>query len=626
MTVFESVGARPELPEWERCEDSTLYWTLSLHIDRERLPDRFHEQFKPANKHVVQRRYLQSTALRDAIEPLFNDIADRERLSEVGDYLLDVPGPRQGELIEIAIPDTVEWTTEGTHFFAELGPQQPRVLRCRQFWYVHMNGALSYHLSFSLKYEHTPADFYFISLLQKLLAPKEFTPAAPPGRPPAAAAATTVTVNAPVTGVAPLDKVAVRAHPAPPAPAAPFAPFWHYVRARFDAHARHLFQAFGVKLTDHVGAPTHDYFGTLVVSDPFIEVPNLKMPRARATFLFDDKTFFRYLLPPPTEDGRRQRRRDFVKDAYFDRFKQWVRHQQEQTKRSGRPVVHQSQAYLQEVHKLTPQELRYLFLSGFIQNIIDFMNQDASEVLDSTDPVYPATVEQEEESFFIRYVSPRSIIQFVPGSRSLETGNDFIGTCPYLFLVHVLAMHNEFLVRDYERRTEALTLDVEKFNRQSRLTRAADRFYTFRTDDYTKYQKHKYANVFRYDTERDLFQAVEARRGIHRKDQYLNSIVSNLEAQTRDLEGRLRAKVDRQFSLLLAAVSVFSVLQVLYQVLDFSTRGIDRISTKPVPMVDFSDLATSQALAKYLFLSTGGSLIVTVVLTLWILRQLLLRR
>jgi hypothetical protein len=31
-------------------------------------------------------------------------------------------------------------------------------------------------------------------------------------------------------------------------------------------------------------------------------------------------------------------------------------------------------------------------------------------------------------------------------------------------------------------------------------------------------------------------------------------------------------------------------------------------------------------LAKYLFLSTGGFLIVTVILTLWVLRQLILRR
>jgi hypothetical protein len=612
------------MPEWDRREDKTLYWTLSLHIDRSRLPERFHAQFHPGNKHVVQSRYRDTIALRDAIEPLFNDIADRERLSEVGDYLLDVPGARQGEWIEIAIPDAVEWTTEGTHFVAELGRQSPRLLRCRQFWYVHMNGSLSYHTSFCLKYQHTPADFYFISLLQKILAPKEFSGKPAPAGAATAARPAAIGVNDEKTGIFPLDKVLTRPLGEAAKEVQAFAPFWHFMRRRFDAHAKDLFGAFDIKIKDEHGRTTAEFFRTLVVSDPFIEVPGLKMPRARVLFLFDDKTFFRYLLPLPAEDGRRQSRRDFVKDEYFDSFKEWV--QQEQGKSTGDPTVRLTQAYLDEVYEVAPQQLRYLFLSGFIQNIVDFMNQDASEVLDSTDPVYPATPEQEEESFFIRYASQRSITQFVPGSRSLNIGNDFIGTCPYVFLVHVLAMHNEFLVRDYERQTEALTLDIETSNAEQRLSRAADRFYAFRTGDYTKYQKYKYANVFRYDTERDLFEAVEARRGTHRKDEYLNSIVTNLEAQTRDLEGRLRSKVDRQFSLLLAAVGVFSVLQVLYQVLDISTRGIDKVSSHPIDMVDFTDLGTSHMLAKFLFLSTGGFLIVTVILTLWVLRQLLLRR
>lgn len=32
-------------------------------------------------------------------------------------------------------------------------------------------------------------------------------------------------------------------------------------------------------------------------------------------------------------------------------------------------------------------------------------------------------------------------------------GNDYIGTCPYAFLIHVLSLHNEFLARESERIT-----------------------------------------------------------------------------------------------------------------------------------------------------------------------------
>ena len=33
------------------------------------------------------------------------------------------------------------------------------------------------------------------------------------------------------------------------------------------------------------------------------------------------------------------------------------------------------------------------------------------------------------------------MITYVPKSRSLETGNDYIGACPYAFLIHALALH-----------------------------------------------------------------------------------------------------------------------------------------------------------------------------------------
>jgi hypothetical protein len=486
-----------------------------------------------------------------------------------------------------------------------------------------MNGSLSYHVSFCLRYEHTPADFYFIALLQKILAPKEFS--AQRAQAGKGAGEAPISVLDAETGVFPLDKVLVRRLGEAAAPD-PLVPFWHYVRRCFDAHAKDLFDSFGIRILDARGRTTSDYFSTLIATDPFIEVPKLQMPRGRFLFLFDDKRLFRDLLPLPGEDGRRRSRRDFVKDAHYEPFKDWITREADRAKAEGGKAVALTEVALRDIHENAHDELRYLFLSGFIQNIIDFLNQDASEVVDGTDPVYPATAEQEEESFFVRYTNQRSITQFVPGSRSLKTGKDFIGTCPYVFLVHLLAMHNEFLVRDYERQTEALTTDIERFNEEARLSRAADRFYAFRTNDYTKHQKYKYANVFRYDTERDLFEAVEARRGTHRKEQYLDSIVSNLEAQTRDLEGRLRAKVDRQFSLLLAAVGIFSVLQVLYQVLDISTRGLETVSSKPVDMVDFTDVGTAQMMAKYLFLSTGGFLLLTAALTLWVLRKLILRR
>jgi hypothetical protein len=605
------------LPKWEKCEDRTLYWTLSFYIDRRVLPEPVIDSLRPARKLEVQSGYLESGRLRDAMEPLFNDIADRERLSQVDDYLLRVPDAPRGQWIEISIPDIVTWATEGTRFRAHLGTFPKRMLRCRCFWYVHLNGSLSYHASFSLKYQHTPADFYLISLLQKVIAPKEF---AIPGPLPAEP----VSVFDQRAKVFPLQNVAVRTLSSERG-WSETVPFWEFIRSTFDRHAGHLFQHFGALPR---GTNSKGYFETLVENDEFIEVPRLKVPRARLLFLFDDKTFFRDLLPERTPDGRRATRRDFVSDAKYDRFKAWIHTQIEAANQSAAagdksPVVDITTSYLNDVAHSFPEGLRYLFLAGFNQNIIDFMNQDASEILDSTDPIYPSTPEQEDESFFVRFANPRALIQFVPGSRSLEIGDDYIGTCPYAFLIHAIALHNECLVRDYEEETEELTRALRSLSARHHIGRAAQKFYDFRTRQFTDYKKFKYSNIFRYDTEADVFAEVERRRGIHRKDQYLESIVSNLEAQTRDLEGRLRSSEDRQLSYLVGGVGVFAVLQVLFQILDYFTDSEKgRMIPKVLFGLDFSQPANVER--------AGTALIYTTALLLGVLAlvfvYLLLRR
>lgn len=615
---------------WETCEDKTLYWTLSLYIDPDQLPAALREKLHPTNKLRVQASYLGSIDLRDTIEPLFNDIADRERLSQVDDFLLDVPGPRQGEPVIITVPETITWSTEGTTFQAQFREPISRTLRCRRFWYVHLNGALSYHISFAFRYQHTPADFYFISMLQKVVAPKEFTLDAPP-------TGEFLTATERHLKLFPLEKMTARSPSSGPAPLK----FWDFIRVTFDQHADHLFRHMRVSLHAPRGderfvdklkrqveallpaAPRkHSYFDQLIANDPFIEVPRLAMPRARFLFLFQDRTFFQDLLPK-TADGAPRPRRELVTDADYDCFKEWIQERISEAKLASalnktKPVVVISHEFLDYLAAETPDRLRYLFLAGFNQNIIDFINQEASEILDSTDPIYPRTSEQEEESFFVRYANPRALIQFVRASRSLETGNDFIGTCPYAFLVHTIALHNEFLVRQYEQQVEELTRDIGGLNAKRQLSHAARRFYNFRTQTYTQYRKFRYANIFRYDTEADVFKEVERRRGSLRKDQYLEQIVINLEAQTRDLEGRIRSNEDRQLTTLVAGVGAFSILQVVLQILDYFEKHIDDPQTSKVFFgINFGNIANINYIASLLIQFTGFVLVMLAALVVF---------
>lgn len=663
---------------YESARPGTLYWTLSLYINPGRVaaaagqpnqPLR-HDQFS-----AVQAAHLPSLLLRNAIDPLFNDIADREVLGAVQEHLLaaiDAPEPPPGadhrarrrsaekairahERLIFTPPAAVQWTTEGiTYETAPAGLGDDRVVRFRRFWLAHNNGALSYHLSFSHHYAsvhadgdgagYDPATFYFLSLLQKLAAPKEFELDAlfQPGR--------TASVFDENLGIAPLDQMMVTS------PDGMTERFWPFVKRRIIDDAGHLFD----RITAQTGHPrAEDFADHLIDEVPFIEVPRLTVPKSRFMFLLHDERFFKRLMPLDPVTGENAARKLMVQeqcylpyqrkleeraeaaeagdgivrldDSYWNwvtaqpHYAEWIRGRTPILRKIGggkfRTVEEAAVAIRigdaertvdEHGARLTiPQPVRipafepqrmdcldYLFLAGFNQNIVDFMNQDTSEILDSIDPIYPDNDEQCDERFFVRYANHRAMITYVPKSRSLETGNDYIGTCPYAFLIHVLALHNEFLAREHEVKSmarieriewlvadqderipmsaEALALEQsEKLNSNDLFDRAEMAINHVKLAEYREYERFRYANPFRYDTERDVFAKLESLRGTQRKKEALALAVASLEDHASDLQRRHQANADRaaarrdtQLNILLGGTGIFGAGQMIYWIGD----------------------------------------------------------
>ncbi|MEZ5954972.1 MAG: hypothetical protein R3C13_11790 [Hyphomonas sp.] len=557
----------------ERCEDRSLYITLSMYISEAKVAATLGSRLTPRSVEQFQPGYLNSAKLRDAVDPLFNDIADRERRGRIDDFLLGALGGQRPEFVTVDVPDTIIWKTEGAQSVNSLeGLNRKRSLRVRRFWYAHVNGALSYHLSIRYDYTHSIADLYFLSLLQKVAAPKEFPFAADA---PAHDGPARVTNSR--TGIQAIDAVTISTD-------GKDMPFWHYVRTCFDTDAAHLFAA----LSRHVARPAGGKakgspkkalpaasFDTLIQQAPFIEVPGLEMPVSRLLFFFQDKTFFDQLLPVdpttlmPVQRGTRM-------DEEFGAHCGACLEDALQSAPNTDQTYRLDAAFWSKLlsYKLpdgtplsatadAPEALRYMFLAGFNQNIIDFLNQDASEVLDSLDPIYPENEAQEAERKFIRYANPRAMITYVQSSRSLETANDYIGTCPYAFLIHILSMHNEFLTREYEDAALQLVSDVRADNASS-LREAARHFYDFRTGPYEAYYRDRYMNIFRYDTEGDVFEKMTQLRGIARRNDYVERLVSNVESQTRDREARMSKRDESAMSVLLGALGVFGLFQLMF--------------------------------------------------------------
>lgn len=597
----QRANRRKQTPERRPVEDGTAYWTLSFYISRAQIlghdlampldPVAFGKNDSPAERHKLTEefnlaRYFvdhdswnpskggrrtiddlrgyaafnardrvdkasridavadRTKQLRSAINPLFNDIADRSRLGRIEDQLFAV---EKAGKVEFVLPDKVTWTTEGRSYAVPIDKDACRYpVHVTRFWYLHGNGAMSWHVSFDVKYRDpafeaslaegkVPNGLYLLSLMQKLAYPKESEVAEGKGD-----------VRS--------DEL-FELQLCDGKPSAKPALFWSAILGWFENDKAVMSAVHDVDLRST----------SLMSVCPHIainEIPGLFCWDTRSNFFIKDEQFFR--LIQPKADGELEHRRTRVRDAMFDAYPGLIPEQ------PMRKVTTLGKDYWQtmlaegagnrdgkELGGSTPVErLLYLFLAGFNQNIIDWTNQDASEVLDSLDPIYPASDDQLEEGFFIRYANPRCLITYVQRSRTLEVGNDFIGTCPYAFLIHVLAMHNERLTRDQEKLAFAVVEKVNDTLRAAEADKAAggamvgklihqaeEWINWYRMAAFEHFDRHRYFNPFRYDTERDVFDALEQLRGTSRLIAALDKAFAALDESTRDLE-RVRADAE----------------------------------------------------------------------------------
>ena len=558
--------------QYQDARDGTLYWTLSFY-----LPARLVGPQRPEPAVGDDTRHL-----REAIEPLFNDIAERSSWEGKVEDRMFAAAPT--ERLRLRMPSHVRWTTEGRRFTVAVpGPLRERGVGLRRFWYQHGNGAISWHLSFDYYYGddlaketgmpgHPALTYYFMSLLQKLAWPKEFRGGE--GMPSTDA----------------LVGIEVRRLASEAADATGWQGFWAFVEMLFRKDSMSLLDTVCIREnaydpTADAGSPKPVKLAELIEQllrknrHLSIEIPGLYHHECRSLFFVHDPALFKLIQPIDAETGTILKRRERVRDRDYRPYPSFTRDETlvevSHDDDGGRTILLGAK-YWEKVRPADDKEaesrLAYLFLAGFNQNIIDFMNQEASEVLDSLDPIYPKTDDQEGEGFFFRYANPRSMITYVKRSRSLEVGNDWIGTCPYAFLIHVLAMHNEALTRAQERDTFDTIGRIRDRIAAGRFEEAEKSINAIRIAAFEVYERHRYHNPFRYDTERDVFESLEQLRGTSRRKQAYEMGLASLEEQNRDLARERQQREDkfqrrREFGLaiLFGLLGVSGVIQVLYQ-------------------------------------------------------------
>lgn len=579
-----------ELQPAEQSPRSACF-TLSLLIDSEQMAALTaacwpHAAWNQPLLERLQRRYAQSSELNAAINPMFDDIADRARNLFLRDFLLDTPNPPVAigadgnpadeaaarlrnvcARFDLELKHPVEWQTEGRNvetFDAGGAAIRFGPVLCRAFWMAHSNEALSYHLSFEVPYGTGLAQHYGLSMLQKLFFNSEGT--------------AWLLDNGGVDGW-----LAQRAGEAP-------LPLLALVENLFEQHLLHLLKAIGRSVRGDDQVPASIQVGAwqrlvLRLRPQHAARPGTSREawaasarHRRLLVVLCDPAFFDTL--------ERARRAD---DALLNE------HQPFEAITAGGRDVYRLQDLLAAMDRrvragprpagqpaptgaaLQAEVERYatsLFLSGFLQNIVDFLQQDGLEVYDGLAPIYPAADASGANEGFMLYATPSVMYEVVSSSRSLEGGRQWIGTCPYIFLVHMTAFHNESLVLRYENNVSRLVGHLQdaglkasdrKVTRQ-RFDAVLDHAYEcirdFRLVTFEQVHKHYSFNVFRYETEQTFFAEIEKVRGVVPRREYWDQVLTHLtetvDGLKQDREGRFEQRISR-FGFLFAFIGLIQI-------------------------------------------------------------------
>jgi hypothetical protein len=554
------------------------FFTLSLLFDRAQVNDLLRACWGRAAAPVWDERLLQklqlrhsdSGALHAAINPMFDDIADRARNLFLRDFLLDtlndpsaqsVPADSRSNVCErlaLALSKDITWRTEGRPTQSiDLGPISFTDVLCRAFWMAHSNEALSYHLSLEVPYEDNIVQHFGLSMLQKAFFTSEQTD---------------WLLDDPVRGwQAKLANGTAL-------------PLLSFVEQLFERHVRDLLAAIGRIAHRSTTLPVNvdaSAWQILVLCQPgFVRSgtnarawANVARHR-RLLVVLRDAAFFETL-----ERARRQddpmlgyqsyapsRNGDGV-DAYDPvALRQQIRAQ----------VTRQNKVNVGDDAALEAAIARYthaLFLSGFLQNIVDFLQQDGLEVHDGLMPIYPPRGEAGANEGFLLYATPSVLIEVVSTSRSLDgAGRHWIGTCPYIFLVHMTAFHNESLVLAYEDNVSRLVGHLQARGLRSDADAASERFEPvlkhafecirdFRLVTFEQVHKHYSFNVFRYPTEQQFFASIEGVRGVAPRREYWDKVLQHLTETVDGLKADRHARVARNVAVLGVVLAVTGVVQ-----------------------------------------------------------------
>jgi hypothetical protein len=192
-------------------------------------------------------------------------------------------------------------------------------------------------------------------------------------------------------------------------------------------------------------------------------------------------------------------------------------------------------------------------LAGLAQNVIDFDDQDSSEVSDSLfygDNVAGCT----------DFVSARSTVVFNKQSRAFERMKNFIGGEPYFYFTVLAALYNEFLTNRAANALSKLQPGMLIGASPLKSTKAE---LESRYEIFVAHLRPMIPNLFRYNVESTLFKKIHERRGIASRQEMIERELTRYETIAHDFEGLNLQRSNAQFNLLVIVLALWSAFGAL---------------------------------------------------------------
>lgn len=229
-----------------------------------------------------------------------------------------------------------------------------------------------------------------------------------------------------------------------------------------------------------------------------------------------------------------------------------------------------------------------LAFAGLAQGVPDFPWQDESEVFDSTRPTY-FSVESSH------YVHPRFVLEVAKSWRSYEQARPEIGTCPYLLLMFMVAIHDELVVSEMEREIDDMVYadsgDAPRWWRRGHGTKQDERFrviplrgvlqvlrdarrmggsgagiietnLTRRFELFRWSSVQRSGNIFRYSKERGALTAIQEAMGTSARFDRAHATVDRMESLIEDVSSLKDTYANQRTNWLLFVLTLVSIVSL----------------------------------------------------------------